>query len=247
MFSPNGYFRENDMVPIFSVVICTYNDGEYLSQAIESVMDQTVRDWELIIVDDGSRDNTAEILSTWKTNPKIQFISLPHNKGKAVCLNIALEVIRGTWLVELDADDWLAKSALELLNRLIEPETVAYYGNYAVWREHFRSKELTFTKVVKGMPAFNAIRYLENAYPLAPRIYRADALRKIDGWHTNDIYQSRLYEDVYILCALSKQGKVEHLDELLYHRRLRSGSVSVAGKKEKFEKWVAWVKEELFM
>lgn len=247
MFSLNGYFMGKDDPPTFSVVICTYNDAEYLSYAIDSVMNQSMRNWDLIIVDDASTDNTGEILEPWKSNPKVHIISLPYNQGKATCLNTALQAIKGTWLVELDADDWLARSALEFLDRVLEPEAVAYYGNYAEWREHFRSKELTFTKVVKGMPTFHALNYLESAYPLSPRIYRADALKKIGGWHTKDIYQSRLYEDVYILCALSKQGKVVHLNELLYHRRLRSGSVSTAGKKEKFQKWVAWVKKELFM
>ena len=231
------------MNPKFSVVICTYNDAEYLSKAIESVMDQTRSIWELIIVNDGSTDDTAKILESFKENPNVHILSLNINNGKSTCLNIALKTAKGRWLVELDSDDWLPKTTLEVLDELVE-NGVAYYGNYAEWREHYRSRELTFSKVVKGMPDFNVRSYLENAYPLAPRIYRLDTLRKVGGWHTNDIYQGRLYEDVYILCAVSKHGKVVHLDELLYHRRLRRGSVT-AGQRDMFEKWREWIREEL--
>ncbi|WP_157182413.1 glycosyltransferase family 2 protein [Bacillus sp. m3-13] len=228
----------------FSVVICTYNDARYLPKAIESVIDQQFSDWELIIVNDGSADETLEMLRPYKNHPNIHIISLTENKGKAFCLNIALGTAKGTWLIELDADDWLPKGALENIDEIVEIGVEAYYGNYVEWREQFRDKKLSFSKVIKGMSNFQAITYLENAYPLAPRIYRIDTLRKIGGWHTKDIYQSRLYEDVYILCAISKHGKVAHVDRLLYHRRLRKGSVT-EGQKGMFEKWREWVRKEL--
>ncbi|WP_157663737.1 glycosyltransferase family 2 protein [Sutcliffiella horikoshii] len=240
-----GYFREGNTDPKFSVVICTYNDAEYLSNATESVINQSKCNWELIIVNDGSSDDTLKILEPLKIFPNIHVISLPQNKGKAFCLNIGLQAAKGTWLVELDADDWLPKKALEMLDNIVCEGVEAYYGNYVEWRENYSNKQLSFSRVIKGMPDFNATMYLESAFPLAPRIYRMDTLRKIGGWYTKDIFESRMYEDVYILCAISKKGRLEHLDELLYHRRLRSRSVSAKGRKDLFEKWKEWVKEEL--
>ncbi|MEA3322032.1 MAG: glycosyltransferase family 2 protein [Bacillota bacterium] len=238
------YFKEKNNSTTFSIVICTYNNAEYIRKAIESVMNQEVSNWELIIINDGSTDDTLEILAPYKNSPAVHIISLEQNRGKAYCLNIALHAAKGTWLVELDSDDWLEKNALLVLDEVVETGVAAYYGNYAEWREHLRDKKLSFSKVIKGLPNFTASVYLESAYPLAPRIYQIDLLRKIGGWHTKDIYQSRLFEDVYILCAISKQGKVAHIDKLLYHRRLRRGSVS-AQQRGIFERWRDWVKAEL--
>ncbi len=94
-----------DLIPEISVVLCTYNRAKYLDNAINSVINQTFKDWELIIVDDGSEDNTFEIV-----NPYIQKINniryLKHqNKKHCYAKNAGVQASFGNYITFLDSDD----------------------------------------------------------------------------------------------------------------------------------------------
>lgn len=88
--------------PLVSVIIPTYNRASLVVGAVESVLNQTWRDLELILVDDGSTDNTREVL-----NPYISRIHYLHqsNKGKSAALNLGLRAAHGEWIAVLDSDD----------------------------------------------------------------------------------------------------------------------------------------------
>lgn len=232
---------------MISIVICTYNNAEYLTSAINSVIAQTNNNWELVIIDDGSTDDTTDILAGYTSHPSIRVETNPENHGKAWCLNQALEAISGEWMLELDADDWLEKHCIEKLEDVtnqVKAEVSLLYGNYAEWRERPRDKQLFYAGIKKGPRIFDLKNYLASPRPIAPRLYRVQFLKKINGWHYKDIYESRLYEDVYMICLLSKHGRLMHIDEVLYHRRLRINSISNKTKGT-FEKWKQWLKKEL--
>ncbi len=93
-----------DATPKVSVIMPAYNAGEYIAEAIESVKGQSFTDWELIVVDDGSTDNTAELASRYADGKKIKFISQP-NQGPASARNHGVRGSRGNWIALLDADD----------------------------------------------------------------------------------------------------------------------------------------------
>ena len=86
---------------------------EYLKQAIESVLSQTYKNFELIIIDDGSKDN-SKIISDYKNNSKVMAV-YQKNKGLNKSNNLAIKLSRGKFLIRLDADDWLDIRALEIL------------------------------------------------------------------------------------------------------------------------------------
>ena len=93
---------------LISVYITNYNYGKYLEQSIKSVLNQTTKDFELIIIDDGSTDNSLEIIKKFENKPQIKFIK-QKNKGLNVSNNIALKLSKGKYIIRLDADDWLEK------------------------------------------------------------------------------------------------------------------------------------------
>lgn len=101
------------MNSLVSIIMPTYNSDEYLIQTIESVLRQTYRNWELIIVDDYSQDNTIEILNYFKNNPKIKIYLNRNNKGSDSCRNIGLEKCKGKYIAFLDSDDIWSKYKLE--------------------------------------------------------------------------------------------------------------------------------------
>ncbi|MFN0196776.1 MAG: glycosyltransferase family 2 protein [Planctomycetaceae bacterium] len=93
--------------PRVSVVIAAYNYGHYIAQAIQSVVDQTFTDWELIIVDDESTDNTTQIVSPFLADPRIRYYR-QSNQGQPLTENRGIELSRGELIAFLDADDaWL--------------------------------------------------------------------------------------------------------------------------------------------
>lgn len=214
----------------FSVVICTFNNGLYIEKAIQSVLNQTYSAWEMIIIDDGSSDDTQYSLVKYHKHPSVLVIQNKKNRGKAFCLNQGLEKASGSWLIELDADDWLEDSCLERVSKYIENDkyTAMYYGWYFEWTERERDKKLFRGRVVKHELQNDIIKYLEKPVPVAPRIYNTEILVREGGWMCfTDIYKGRYFEDVYMICSLLKAGYIIKLmKETLYHRRLRKGSIS---------------------
>lgn len=117
----------------FSVIIPVYNKGPYVSKAIQSVLVQTFRDFELIIVDDGSKDDSlAEIRRVLAGTVIPCQIITQENAGVSTARNNGVAESRGDYLCFLDADDWWAPSFLLQMNWLIEqyPEAEIYGTNY---------------------------------------------------------------------------------------------------------------------
>ncbi len=108
-------------IPLISVYITNYNYGKYIKKAIESVLNQTLQDFELIIIDDGSTDNSKEIIESYTQHPKVQIV-YQKNKGLNVTNNVALKLAVGKYIVRLDADDYFHKDALEVMSRKLESD-----------------------------------------------------------------------------------------------------------------------------
>lgn len=96
---------------LVSILMPAYNGAGYIQQAIESVISQTYSAWELIIIDDGSRDNTADIVSQYD-DFRIHYI-YQENKGQASALNRGLELAAGEYITTLDVDDWFTPNSLQ--------------------------------------------------------------------------------------------------------------------------------------
>ncbi|WP_339147875.1 MULTISPECIES: glycosyltransferase family 2 protein [unclassified Sutcliffiella] len=100
--------------PLVSVITPSYNAERFIAETIESVKKQTFTDWEMIIVDDCSSDNTREILQDYAANdPRIKPIFLKENSGAAVARNTALNEAKGDYVAFLDSDDFWLPEKLE--------------------------------------------------------------------------------------------------------------------------------------
>ena len=104
-------------MPLVSVIIPTYQNGQYVSQAIESVLKQTCNDFEIIVVDDGSSDNTPTVLQTFKE--KIIIVS-QSNRGTPAARNAGIKICQGKYIAFLDADDIWLEDKLEKQLALFE-------------------------------------------------------------------------------------------------------------------------------
>lgn len=114
-----------------TVYMPAYNYAQYIEKAVKSVLSQTMSDWELIIINDGSTDNTREMLRQFKGHPRITILH-QENKGLNATNNIALRLSSGQYIMRLDADDYLDENALLILSRALDnnPDIGLVYPDY---------------------------------------------------------------------------------------------------------------------
>lgn len=110
--------------PLVTVYITNYNYSTYIKQSVDSVLNQKFRDFEIIIIDDGSTDDSKSIIEKYKNNPKVRIV-YQQNKGLNVTNNIALNMSYGKYLMRLDADDYLDENALLLMVDKLKDEKIA--------------------------------------------------------------------------------------------------------------------------
>ncbi|MGV3764005.1 glycosyltransferase family 2 protein [Parapedobacter sp.] len=123
--------------PAVSVLMAAYNAGLYIREAIQSVLGQTFRDFELIVYNDGSTDDTSAIVNEF-TDPRIRLIADENNKGITHARQVALRAARGKYIAILDSDDVAFPSRLEKQYQFLEvhPDVVLCGGNAVVIDEN---------------------------------------------------------------------------------------------------------------
>ncbi len=115
-----------------SIIMPSYNTAEYIPQTIDSVLAQTYRDWELIIVDDCSTDNTDEVVGRYK-DPRIRYLKNDVNSGAAVSRNRALREAKGRYIAFLDSDDLWERDKLEAQLAFMKEKGYAFsYTDYQI-------------------------------------------------------------------------------------------------------------------
>src|SRR5512135_1246644 len=133
--------QPRDRLPGMSIVIPCYNEAENLNRLLprlQGVLQSLVTDWEVILVDDGSRDNTSEVLAFWSTQPGFQAIQLSRNFGKEAALTAGLDAARCETCVMMDAD---LQHSPDLIPAMLAQWQLGYDVVYAV-REHRRDEGL---------------------------------------------------------------------------------------------------------
>ena len=108
---------------LVSIIMPSYNTGGYIKNSIESVLAQTYENWELIIVDDCSTDDTDSIVGQF-SDKRIRYLKNEKNSGAAISRNYALREAKGRWIAFLDSDDlWLPEKLEKLSGFSIRPRT----------------------------------------------------------------------------------------------------------------------------
>ena len=146
------------MEELVSIITPLYNAASTIRETIDSVINQTYNNWEMIIVDDCSKDNSAEIVEEYcKLDKRIVLVRSPSNGGTAVSRNIATEKARGRFIAFLDADDMWKPNKLELQIKFMTTNGYSFcYSNYDIKKENgdvalFRPKKefLSYKNLLK--------------------------------------------------------------------------------------------------
>lgn len=120
----------NDLV---SIIMPSYNTAKYIAAAIVSVQNQTYTNWELVIVDDSSTDNTDEVIAPFLQDKRIRYLKNEKNSGAAVSRNRALREAKGKWIAFLDSDDLWMPEKLE--KQIAFMEKNGYHFSYTDYEE----------------------------------------------------------------------------------------------------------------
>ena len=139
----------NKIFPLFSIVIPTYNRAHFLSKAIESILAQTYINWELLIIDDGSTDNTKELVLKY-IDSRIRYI-WQENQERSAARNNGIKQAKGEYICFLDSDDYFLENHLEVFYNEIEKEHFPVAMFYTQNRIPPKRVYNNFDRVLKSM------------------------------------------------------------------------------------------------
>lgn len=137
---------ENSAEALVSIITPTYNASKYVLETIHSVRSQTYQNWEMIIVDDASTDDTVEIVSMEiEIDPRIKLIKLEENSGPAHARNTAISFANGAYLAFLDSDDLWIPEKLEKQLDFMERNKIAFsFTDYRLMKENGKKTDIAF-------------------------------------------------------------------------------------------------------
>lgn len=208
----------NDLV---SIIMPSYNTGKFIRATIESVLAQTYSNWELILVDDCSTDDTDDIVKAYLSDQRIRYIKNETNSGAAVSRNRALREAKGKWIAFLDSDDLWESTKLEKQIAFMENHDYHFsYTNYIEIDEKSipNGKHVTGPKRITkhGMYNYCWMGCLTVMYDV-----ETVGLIQIEDIKKNNDYAMWL--------KVCKKANCYLLDENLARYRKRSGSISNHG------------------
>ena len=166
--------------PKYSVYIVSHNYGHYVEQAIQSVFEQTETNWELLLIDDGSSDNTSQIFQKYEKNPRIRTFNTNGIGLNAVC-NFALNEAFGDYIIRLDGDDYFDENILLVLGNYMSQDSsigIVYSDHFLVDKD---GKKFSYEFTQKINKNENSIEPPNGACCLID----VAKLKKIGGYNTN--------------------------------------------------------------
>jgi glycosyltransferase involved in cell wall biosynthesis len=223
-YATHSPFSISATSPAVSIVLPTYNRRQHLQRAISSVLRQTFADFELIVVDDGSTDGTAEFVKEFDDS-RIVCISLPQNRGQAAARNAGIRVARAPLIAFQDSDDeWLDEKLagqMEILRR--EPAAAMTYGDLLRFPRTgapftIQAPELAPGRLFDNRPT----RYASFGIGIQTCVIRAEVLNRIGGFDE----RLRCFEDLELFLRITRRHKTVRLPRVLVHYFENEGGVS---------------------
>lgn len=203
--------------PKISVIMSVYNGERYLREAIESILSQTFTDFEFIIVNDGSTDNSLEIIQSYHDD-RIRVINNEINCGLTKSLNKAIREARGEYIARQDADDIsLPNRFEEQIKHLEEHPQVALLGT-SIYRIDSGGKILRKT-VAMVNPGKSLFR--QNQFNHGSTMFKREAVNRLGGY--NELF--RYSQDYELWLRLAKYYEVSNLTQVLYKLRFHNEAI----------------------
>lgn len=206
------------MRPLVSIITPSYNSEGFIKETIESVLNQTYTNWEMIIIDDCSTDNSPEIIKEYmKIDSRIKYLKNKENSGPAISRNLGLDNSKGEYIAFLDSDDVWFKEKLQIqMEYIIKNKTDILHNNY-----YFCDENGKIIKEVKNDYRLNYKKILKsNQIKTSFLIVKKEVLKNIR-------FQNIKHEDyAFFLDFLRENNECFCISKPLGKYRINSTSVS---------------------
>ncbi|MFV2045640.1 MAG: glycosyltransferase family 2 protein, partial [Anaerolineales bacterium] len=206
-------------VPRVSVIIPTHNHAAFIGETIESVLNQTCRDFELIIINDGSSDNTKEVVNRYH-DPRVRYMAFDENKGEPTARNTGIRASTGEFIAHLDSDDLYHPDKLEAHIEFLDSNLdigASYNNRFELRYSSSEIRELWRPPRQVGLPDFVL------GYPFAPSdiVIRRNWVNEV-GLFDESYFHSG--EELNMNCRLALAGcRFARVDRALNYRSHHSG------------------------
>ena len=206
--------------PKVSVLMPAYNSEKYIAEAIESIMSQTFKDFEFIIINDGSTDNTAKIVSKYAERDKrIKFIDNKKNQGLIAVLNQGLDLCSGEYIARMDSDDISMPTRFE--KQVEYMDTNLDVGVLGTSIEQFGA----LNQIYIYKPVISYIDLIHGCNVAHPTVFiRRDILQKYGIRYKSEYVHA---EDYNLWSQLIKVTKIHNLTSVLFKYRWHDSNISV--------------------
>ncbi len=207
------------------IILPNFNSSEYIKETIKSIIDQTFKNWKLIIVDDCSDKKTRTLLKKYSKNKRIKIYWLKKNKGAGYCRNYAIKKSKSSYLAFIDSDDIWKKDKLETQLRFMENNNYLFtYTNYETFGKKIKfispAKEYDFKKFVN-----------DTSICTSTMIIKRNILKNVE------FINSEICEDYFFKCKILKICNAYCLDDYLTKYRIRKNSLQSSSLKNFYWIW----------
>ena len=222
-------------MPKFSIIIPVYNVEKYLVECLESIVNQSFKDFEVICVNDGSTDNSLEILQKYAENDERFKVLNQENQGQGIARNNALNIANGEYILFVDPDDFIELNMLEVLNERLDVQNVdVAFFDYQIFGENTKTKIVRFMDEMKNTLNLNINdNFIFNWQELVKDNFRYTSMMV---W--NKVYSNKFLKENHIQFAPNKHAedhifsisatllanKISYIKKTLYYYRKRSDS-----------------------
>lgn len=203
--------------PFISVIIPCYNASLFLNQAIESVLNQTYKNFEVIIVNDGSTDNTEEIIKAYRDN-RVIYLKQETNKGPSAARNTGLKYAKGEYIAFLDADDiWMLNKLEKQVDYVLKNKVDIVTTNGYILESKTNKSKIAYSK--------NPIHHKKSIFKVLIKhnfIFPSTVLIKKETLQKAGFFDENLQssEDYYLWLNIAFQGGTfAFIDEPLFFYR----------------------------
>jgi len=197
-----------------------FNDGRFLKSSMKSILNQSHKEFEFLIINDGSTDNTDEVISTFKDS-RISYKKIAHS-GLASALNYGLENSSGEWIARIDADDLSTVDRLKTQIDFISKQPD--YDVISSWSIYFKAphKILFFLKTPQSDKEIKTFLNLHNPINHSSVFFNKKKILDEGGYNTN----FKSYEDYELWFSLKDYLRFKNIPEYLVYTRLRNDSMT---------------------
>lgn len=213
-----------------TVLMSVYNDAEYIPYAIKSILNQTYKEFEFLIIDDGSTDETEEIIHAYKDS-RIVYKRISH-RGLAGALNFGMKISSYSWIARIDADDMNSADRLS-----VQSDFTKWNPGYDVissWSVYFKNKNKIqfFIKTPEDDEGIKKFLNLHNPINHSSVLFRKNKIMDEKGYDRN----LDCYEDFELWFRLRNKLRFRILPQFLVYTRLRPNSLTSGKSKNKIYK-----------